>query len=178
MSARVTLCLLVTLLGARPRAAGAQVSPPETPQALFERGRTAFEERRYAGALDAFLAAYELAPYPALLFNIARAHQELGDYAAARAEFLRYLAVAPVEQRDEVAARVAEVEQQRKAGATLLPWTTPPASPSPAAKARKRTRLIVGLGIASVTIVGLGIGLGLGLRKHTTELSYPAIVVP
>jgi hypothetical protein len=53
------------------------------------------EEREagdFAGAIEHFEHAYQLAPMPALRFNIARTRQQLGDTAGACAEYAELLA--------------------------------------------------------------------------------------
>jgi tetratricopeptide (TPR) repeat protein len=50
---------------------------------LFQAGVQLYEAGDIAGALEKFGEAYVYAPLPALLFNIARAQEQLGDVAGA-----------------------------------------------------------------------------------------------
>lgn len=58
---------------------------------IYARGVKAFDEKRFANALVAFEEAYLLDPVPILLYNIARAHEELGAFAEASRYLTRYL---------------------------------------------------------------------------------------
>ncbi|MDQ3037675.1 MAG: tetratricopeptide repeat protein [Myxococcota bacterium] len=53
----------------------------------FARGRSAFDEARYADALTLFRRAYELAPHDRVRFNIAVCLEELRRYREAAVEF-------------------------------------------------------------------------------------------
>jgi tetratricopeptide (TPR) repeat protein len=57
----------------------------------FERGMQAFAQHDYRAAVEEFEAALARAPSAELWFNLARAHEELGDYEAARLAYERYL---------------------------------------------------------------------------------------
>ncbi len=74
----------------------------------FQRGVALFNEADYAGALAEFKKANELAPNPAVLYNIGQTHFQLRAYAAALQTFERYLAESPAgaEHRAEAAANV------------------------------------------------------------------------
>lgn len=69
----------------------------------FQRGVALFNEADYAGALVEFKKANELAPNPAVLFNIGQTQYQLRSYAAALTTFERFLAEAPpsAEHRSE-----------------------------------------------------------------------------
>jgi len=67
------VCLVMMGIGAAP----AQAAP--TLAQLLNKARVAREARRYDEALEALLQAYNLAPEPALLFNIGKLYQDQGD---------------------------------------------------------------------------------------------------
>src|SRR5687768_3777957 len=71
----------------------------EDARAQFDAGVAAFAEERYADALAAFKAAYELRPHPVVLVNIANCHMELGEPVEASALFERYLREADPDDR-------------------------------------------------------------------------------
>ena len=79
----------------------------------FEEGRQLFRARRFREAIRAFELARALWPSPDLLFNIARAYEELGDYQVAVGYFERYLQ-RPVEPDDaaEVLQRIAVLKRR------------------------------------------------------------------
>jgi len=74
----------------------------------FHRGVALFNEADYAGALAEFKKAYDIAPNPAVLYNIGQTHFQLRSYAAALQVFERYLAEAgaSAEHRAEAEANV------------------------------------------------------------------------
>jgi TolA-binding protein len=55
----------------------------EAAKQLFQDGMQRYEQGDIAGAVEKFREAYALAPLPALLFNIARGQEQLGDIAGA-----------------------------------------------------------------------------------------------
>lgn len=82
-------------------------------QALFEAGRTAFSAGRYENALETFRRAYELAPLPELMFNIATAADRLRYDAEALEAFETYLELAPdASNRLEVEGRVVALRER------------------------------------------------------------------
>jgi len=60
-------------------------------KALFERGASAYRAGDYQRAVEHFRRADRLAPRAALSFNMARAHEKLGQRALAAAEYREYL---------------------------------------------------------------------------------------
>lgn len=88
---------------------------------FFEEGIAHFRERRYQQAIRAFQLAAERVPSADLSYNIARAHEELGEYPNAIEYFERYLRdrVDPPD-RARVEGRIARLrelaEAQRQEG--------------------------------------------------------------
>lgn len=90
--------------------------------AAFDRGIEAFQAGHYSDALVAFQRAYEIAPAPEALFNLARTHEELDHPVEATAAYQQYLdtahQISRAERRDVQAAltrlapRVAHVVLQ------------------------------------------------------------------
>jgi hypothetical protein len=85
----------------------------------FERGVSLFNEADYRAALVEFRRAYEIAPNPGVLYNIAQTQFQLQNYAGALVVFERFLAEAPanVKHRDDaqnalplLRARVGKIE--------------------------------------------------------------------
>jgi hypothetical protein len=87
------------LLGSRPCLAG---DPAKEAEALHARGNAAIASGRPADALADYEAAYRLKPRPALLYNQARAHQALTNYATALTLLERFEREASPELRSEV----------------------------------------------------------------------------
>lgn len=77
----------------------------------FQAGRAAFDGGRWEAALTHFEKAYELSPRPVLLYNIAKAQDNLGQLRQAYATYKRYLAAVPeATNRGAVERRVSELE--------------------------------------------------------------------
>jgi hypothetical protein len=67
-------------------------------------------------AIDEYSRAYALAPHPSVLYNIARSHEHLEDWAQAAEYFRRYLAEDPAAaDRAEVEQRIALLEEKARA---------------------------------------------------------------
>jgi hypothetical protein len=102
--------LLATAVVAVPRAARAE-KPDTVAQARehFHRGVQLYEEDDFRAALIEFNRAYELAPNPAVLFNVGQSYYQLREYAGALTTLERYLH----ESGDHVAAdRRAQVDRE------------------------------------------------------------------
>lgn len=156
-------------------------------QAIHREGAALYERGEFRAALARFQDAYELAPFPAMLFNIARCQEKLGDLAAAILSLERFLVVAPMDAREDAEQRLVELRARRAAAAPST-GSPSPVSPStgaaPVAALRlavvptsaavdrrvRRRRIAIGVGVAS-SIVVLGLGLGLGLAERPTALA-------
>lgn len=84
-------------------------------RAQFQRGQRAYSEGRYSDALQAFRAAHALQPLPALEFNIARCHEQLGQLAEAIAAYRRFIARSPAgAATDQALERVKQLEARHR----------------------------------------------------------------
>jgi hypothetical protein len=98
----------------------------------FEEGLRRFNAGEYATAIQWFDAAYQLAPLPGLLYNLAQAHRLSGDCARALVLYRRYLATNPVgTNRARAESRVSDMERCARA--------SDPAGATAAAAAGERT---------------------------------------
>jgi len=86
----------------------------------FQSGVALFQEAKYAEALAEFERAYEIAPQPLVLYNIAGCHRELSHYSEAVTFYRRFLAdgkgkakparlAAAQAELDGILARIARV---------------------------------------------------------------------
>jgi tetratricopeptide (TPR) repeat protein len=75
----------------------------------FNAGVTLYSEADYRAALVEFKRAYEIAPNPAVLYNIGQTQYQLQDYAAAYLSLTRYLAEAgaDADHKEEVTKTLA-----------------------------------------------------------------------
>lgn len=110
------------------------------------RGAERFEERDYAGAREAFEAAFQIHADPVLVFNIASTYRREGDLEQAVREYHRYLSLADANDRgrrtlaeetiesleDSLTRRAERAEAEREAArerAARRP--VPPPAPTP-----------------------------------------------
>jgi hypothetical protein len=104
----VLLLIGIIVAVAPPPAVAAPAEPSAIKKAAkhFQRGVALYGEADYRAALVEFRRAYEVAPNPAVLYNIGQAYYQVQNYAAALTTFERYLAEA-----GDGASHRAEVEQ-------------------------------------------------------------------
>jgi tetratricopeptide (TPR) repeat protein len=101
-------------------------------RSAFQAGREAFDAGRWEEALGHFEKAYELSPRPMLLYNIAKAQDNLGQLREARATYKRFLAAVPdASNRGAVERRVSELDVEV---ARLPPEVATPAQAAQAAE--------------------------------------------
>ncbi len=75
-------------------------------------GTRFFSQGDYAHALTEFQAAYELAPVPAVLYNIAVTFEQLGRAREALDTYVEYRASGPPKERiADVTAKIARLKQ-------------------------------------------------------------------
>ncbi|MBA3456377.1 MAG: PEGA domain-containing protein, partial [Deltaproteobacteria bacterium] len=99
---------------------------------FFKSGVALYKEAKYSEALAEFQRAYEIAPHPLVLYNIAGCHRELSQYAEAVKAYSQFLAegkgqvpaarlTAAQTELDSILARIARVTVTvTPDGATLL----------------------------------------------------------
>ncbi|HET7505080.1 MAG TPA: hypothetical protein VFK02_28875 [Kofleriaceae bacterium] len=93
----------------------------------FKSGVALYREAKYADALAEFERAYEIAPHPLVLFNIAECQRELLHYAEAVAAYRRFLS----DGKDRVpAARLATAQSELDALLTLVARLTVTVTPA------------------------------------------------
>lgn len=98
----------VAMTGALPTAAvAATTGQAAQAQAAYKLGVQAFKQQDYNEALARFEEAYALDPSPILLYNMARANEELGRPAQAVERYEAYLEAAPqTEDRADIEQRI------------------------------------------------------------------------
>jgi len=143
---------------------------------MFDAGRIAFADGRFADALASFQRAYDLSHRPLLLYNIGQCHDRMRHDAEALAAFEQFLHDAPdAPQASEVRGRVeflqAAAAHPTETSTTAATTTTTTAAPPPTTTTSARTSssdpgvvpwVLIGSG-AAVAIVGavlVGVGYG------------------
>ncbi|MCA9673078.1 MAG: tetratricopeptide repeat protein [Myxococcales bacterium] len=110
----------------------------------FRAGQQAYRDGKYAEAAKHFEAGYKADPRPRFLINVAQSYRQAGDLEQAKANYQRFLELAPKRStlRPQVERLVAEIDQliaekkrkeeaRRKALVTPPPATTPPPGVTP-----------------------------------------------
>ncbi|HEX2656851.1 MAG TPA: tetratricopeptide repeat protein [Polyangia bacterium] len=96
MRAALVFTVTLTLLAAGRPAASAPPSAAEVQsRQSFQTGEEHFKAGRFAEALTAYQAGYDLTPLPGFLINMAQCHRRLGDLTRARATYRKFILVAP-----------------------------------------------------------------------------------
>ncbi len=98
--------------GPAPSSSPAESSPARR---AYLAGVEHFREKRYSDAIAEFNKAYRIDPNPVLVFNMARAFEELKDYGPAVEFYKKYLEMAPqAEDRPQVEATIRTLELLRE----------------------------------------------------------------
>ncbi len=97
-------------------AAGAELPEQAKSQARqkYTEGNTAYAQGDFRQALVDFTRAYQLAPLPGFLFNVAQCHRQLGAFERAAFYYRRYLALSEKEPANApmVKGLIAEMDAQ------------------------------------------------------------------
>lgn len=171
----VTLFFVAACFGT-PRRAVAETPPPTAAQlesrAAFDRGVRLYDLGEFAAAIVEFKRAYELAETPALLFNIAQAHAQLGAHQEALFLYESYLRAAPrAANRDDVESRMAELRAKLRKAAGPPPEAVaiPPATDRPRRRVLAAGLATVGVGVLFVAsgsaLLGRAVALGERLER-------------
>ena len=122
---------------------------PTEPQALYARSAACFDAGKFEEALDGLKRAYAQDPAPNLLYNMARAHEGLGELSEALAHYERYLEQLPsASNRGAVEGRIAALRDEidDDQAPSIAPWV-----------------------LAGAGVIGLGIGVGFGVAALATQ---------
>lgn len=104
----------------------------EKARVLYLNGQRMYEEGRYEDAILAFQSAYDLSPRPLLLYNLANAHERLGQLPEAIDALNRYRIYADPQEQDILLARVQTLErrlEQQRVQPVPLPIPAPIPAP-------------------------------------------------
>lgn len=104
-------------------------------KALYVQGVSYYERGDYSTAIRLWRKSYEITGEPAILFNIAKAHEEDGNPRAALAAWREYQPLASPDDQRLAATRIRELELVVSALGEPEPAPAPSASPPPPAPA-------------------------------------------
>jgi tetratricopeptide (TPR) repeat protein len=145
---------------------------------LFLKGDRAYAEGDYEAALTAFEAAYALSERHALLYNMANAHERLGEYDKALEKLRLFLPHASSSQQKLIEKRIQSLqirwddqvaaEEKAKAAARTPGQESTAPDPKPEAQADpvegKAPPPYLGYALAGVGALGLGLGTYFGMQ--------------
>jgi tetratricopeptide (TPR) repeat protein len=128
---------------------------------LFDQGGTAYQEGRFEDAARLFRSAHETFPEAVLLYNLARAEENLGHWIAAAEAYQGYLdAAEQAEDRPGIERRIVTLRERAEEESATPPDPPPPprAPPPPASTPVPYASIVLGaagvLGIGAAAIVG------------------------
>jgi tetratricopeptide (TPR) repeat protein len=110
-----------------PAVARAETPVPDKAKALAERGRQLHHDGNYSAAIEAYKAAYVLAPSAALLYNLAQSYRLAGDCDDAAWMYRRYLESEPNEDMRALARTHLERLEKCAHGGLRVTDPAPPA---------------------------------------------------
>ena len=93
----------------------------EIAKRLYLNGKMLFEEERYGDAVTAWNKAYEISHKPVVLYNVAIAYEKLEQYQDAIDTLYQYRIYAPLEEQDELVAKIEELKNYVD-GSQPLTW--------------------------------------------------------
>src|SRR5205814_1636461 len=118
--------------------------------------------------------AYAIRPLPALLYNLAKAYDKLGEVDKAYDSYRKYVdsgeAEPKLEEKAKARMQVLEPQLKPKTPPPVVVVEEKPKGPTPEElakqeeerKSRARTlNLVAGIGIAALGVAGIGAGIGL-----------------
>jgi hypothetical protein len=130
-TATVELCAAPDAHARAPRKADPKAKPknPKQKEAdqRFKRGVGLFNDAKYTEALAEFQRAYEIAPHPLVLYNMASCHRQLSHYAEAVNYYRRFLADG---KGVVAAARLTAAQSELDATLLLIARVTVTVSPA------------------------------------------------
>ena len=121
---------LTLLLALGPLVARADTGEETQAKALFQTGSKAYDLGDFEGALKAYSDAYQLAPRPGFLFNIAQCHRQLSNFERAAFFYQRFI--------DTSKPRAANVELATQLLEEMKTKQTAKVAEEKAAEARKQ----------------------------------------
>lgn len=180
--AAVAISLAAGPAAAQPPASQATVNT-QVAQKHYELGDKLYTVGNYRQALVEFEKAYELAPRPELLFNLARCHEVLGDLERAVATYQGYLDKKPdARNRDTVKARIKNLQQRiaarppARSQSAQSQQATAATEPPPSRWKRTAGWITAGVGAAAlvtgVVFGGLAQGKSDAFDDNLTTLNY------
>ncbi|MCA9544628.1 MAG: hypothetical protein KC613_09565 [Myxococcales bacterium] len=127
---RATALTVCCLLAAGPALAAPTADEQAAAAKYYDAGVTLFKAKDYQGAIVEFTKAYRIDPSPTLVFNMARAFEEMKRFGPAKEFYQRYLELSPkAKDRPQVEATIAALGHLEAQEARPLPAPAGPQDP-------------------------------------------------
>lgn len=130
-------------------------------RAAFQEGDRLYYEGDYQGAVLQFEQAYAMSGRIEMLFNLANAHERLGNYTEASVALRGYIPHAPPSGRESLERRLSRLERLAEEQRALPP-PSPPLIEQSAPPPVKMIPFNRAIGIGLVTLGGVSLALGVG----------------
>lgn len=176
------MCLSVESTTTNAQAEPAPVTPPTTPPPsaaaharaaeLFKKSVETYRSGDFNKTIDLLNEAYALEPQSVLLYNLARAHEGIGNNDAAIETYEKFLAQEPnAKDRGAIEQRLATLRRQRDERLALEKRSTAqptpqPVEPPPVERAPHR-RSVLPYVVGGVGVAGLAAGAVFGLMANS-----------
>jgi tetratricopeptide (TPR) repeat protein len=198
---RAILVLFLVLAGgpfAKAQGQKDEGTPQQRAEALHAQGMKYYDLAQFDRAIEAFKAAYDLSPAPALLFNIAQAYRKLGPGSCSQAIYFyrAFLRLDPnAKNRPAAEARISELEtcaqdeeriqkdslrqdaEREKPDRVKPPGASLPGDRDEPRAERARWPAVAFLG-AGVALVATGVVLDLSARSDFDQLQRSCMTTP
>ena len=158
--------------GTAPPAGSAGPSKPQMQAAkkFFDRGQELYKEGKFEAAWIEFSSAYEIAPLPDLVFNLARCEVKMNRIKEAIGHYNEFLKMRPDDpESDRIRDEVTRLDRQLR-GVPEPIAAPPPPPPAPPARKFPVGSVILGSSTALFLIFG-GVGMGVANSRYSDLLN-------
>jgi tetratricopeptide (TPR) repeat protein len=173
-------CLAVESVETSARAEPAPVTQPTTPPSaaaharaaeLFKRSVDTYRSGDFKQTIDLLNEAYALEPQAVLLYNLARAHEGIGNSDAAIETYEKFLAQEPnAKDRGAIEQRLVTLKRQRDERLALEKKSAAQGAPQPAApppEPPRHSRSVLPYVVGGVGVAGLAAGAVFGVMANS-----------
>ncbi len=159
-------------------------APDSEARAAYALGDRLYFDGDYPGAIRAFEKAYALSGRIEMLFNLANAHERMGDYRRASVALRGYIPHSPQDQRPALERRLQRFEELAELppppiAAPLPPPKSTETTPQEPTIEQAKIPLDRAVGIAFVTlgVTGLAIGTGFAISAANARANLDELCV-
>lgn len=133
---------------------------------FFVRGQELYQAEKYEAAWIEFSSAYEIAPLPDLVFNMARCEVRMNRIKEAIGHYREFLRKRPDDPESErIRDEITRLERQLNGNAEQLPPPPPPPPPSPPPRRMPVASITLGSTAVLFAVLG-GVAIGVATSKY------------